>query len=361
MTYNKLSVCLVTCYRTPGYVRVKSLEAGLLANDVDLSIVRNKQRSCLRYIEVALKLIKNIIFVKPDIYFVTFRGYEILPIVLLVGIGKKVVFDEFVNLIGWTVFEHKKLKQNSFATRSLTSGYRFLLKRTTRIILDTKSHAEYSASLMKLPIGKYQSVPVGTDEEVFNSLKSLRKDNGKFQVLYYGSMLPLHGIDYVIESAVNLQNRKDIEFSLIGGGTALRRSVDVAISKGANIKYQKWVPYAELPQVIADADICLGGPFGGTTQSQFVVTGKTIQFLRMGKPVIVGKNKESGVFKDKINVLIIDQASSKSLEKAIVWAYKNKKSIKKIGKNGIKLYNDCFSNKVVAKSIEKLLDSIRYR
>lgn len=358
MTHKKLSICLVTCYRTPGYVRVKSLEAGLLANNVDLSIIRNKQRGYLRYIEVALKLVKIRFSVNPDIYFVTFRGYEILPLVLLIGIGKKVVFDEFVNLIGWTVYEHKKLEQGSFAARLFTSLYRFLLKRTTKIVLDTKSHTEYSASLMNLPIDKYQSIPVGTDENIFNSMKSLRKEDGKFQVLYYGSMLPLHGIDYVIKAAMNLRQRRDIQFLLIGGGDELRRSVDSAVTKGANIEYQKWVPYVDLPQVIANADICLGGPFGGTTQSEVVVTGKTIQFLRMGKPVIVGKNKESGVFKDKVNAIVVDQASAESLEKAIIWAYRNKKSIKKIGQNGIKLYDDSFSNKVVSKSIAKLLDSI---
>jgi glycosyltransferase involved in cell wall biosynthesis len=211
---------------------------------------------------------------------------------------------------------------------------------------------------MDLPIDKYHSIPVGTDETLFNITNSTRTDNDKFQVLYYGNMLPLHGIEYVIESAISLKDHKEIEFLLIGGGIQLRQNIDIAISKGANIKYQKWVPYKELPQVIADADICLGGPFGGTTQSQFVVTGKTIQFLRMGKPVIVGKNMESAVFIDKVNALIIDQASSLSLEKAIIWAHQNKERIINIGHNGMELYENCFSNKVVSKSIASLLDSI---
>jgi glycosyltransferase involved in cell wall biosynthesis len=233
-----------------------------------------------------------------------------------------------------------------------------LLKKTAKIVLDTQSHAEYSSSLMELPIEKYHSIPVGTDEGIFKFQANSRKDNDKFQVLYYGNMLPLHGIDFVIESAISLRAQKGIEFLLIGGGKQLQQSIDMAISKGANIKYQKWVPYQELPQVIAAADICLGGPFGGTTQSQYVVTGKTIQFLRMGKPVIIGRNKESDVFIDRVNALVVDQASSLSLEEAITWACKNKESILKIGTNGMELYRNCFSNKVVSKSIAQLLDSL---
>lgn len=353
----KLSVCLVTCYRDPDYIRVKTLEAGLTANNVKLSIVRNKRRGVLRYIEVALKLVKVRFSVNPGIYLVTFRGYEILPLVLLIGMGKKVIFDEFINLVEWTVYEHKKIKPNSLNERLLTVFYRFLLKRTTKIILDTDSHTRYSADLMNLPIERYQAIPVGTDEKVFKATRRLPKDSSKFQVLYYGSMLPLHGAEYVIQAAMDVKER-NIEFLLIGGDAKFRHDVDIAISKGANIKYKNWVPYAKLPQAIADADVCLGGPFGDTIQSQLVITGKTAQFLRMGKPAIVGKNKESTVFNDKVNAIIVDQASAGALEEAIMWSYRNQESLNMIGRDGIKLYDTYFSSKVVARDISKLLDSI---
>lgn len=356
MTENKPSVCLVTCYRDPGYIRVKTLEAGLIANDCSLFIVRNKQRGVLRYAEVVIKLVKTRFSINPDVYIVTFRGYEILPFVLLIGIGKKIVFDEFINLVEWTVYEHKKIKSDSLAERLLTTIYRFLLNKTTKIITDTNSHAEYSARLMNIPISKYQAIPVGTDEMIFKGMKP-SLDDSKFQVMYYGSMLPLHGVEHVIQTAIGLKDH-NIEFLLIGGNAELQNDINDAIEKGANIKYKKWVPFAELPQVIANADVCLGGPFGNTVQSQFVITGKTVQFLRMGKPVIVGRNKESNVFDDKVNVLIVNQADPKSLGQAIVWSYKNQKSLEKIGENGTKLYDSNFSSQVVANCITKLLDSI---
>ncbi len=353
----KPSICLVTCYKDPGYIRVRSLEAGLLANGIDLLIVRNSRRGIIRYFEVILKLIITRFSTNPDVYFVTFRGYEILPFVILIGLGKKIVFDEFINLVEWIVYEHKKLKQGSFAEKLLMFVYGFLLKRTTLIITDTLSHAEYSSKLMNIPIEKYQYIPVGTDEKVFRDVKKTRKDD-KFQVLYYGSMLPLHGIDFVIDAAVEMKRYGNIEFLLIGGNAGLQDSVSGAIKQGANIKYKKWVPFEQLPQIIADSDVCLGGPFGDTVQSQFVVTGKTIQFLRMGKPVIIGKNRESKAFINKINSLIVDQADEASLRDAIIWAYKNQGKLRKISKNGSGLYEKNFSSHVVADDISKLLNSI---
>jgi len=361
MTHNIVKtskkICLVTCYKDPNYVRVKTLEAGLRLNDVDLTIVRNNHKGILRYPEVVLQLIKTRITINPDAYIVTFRGYEILPVVLLIGFGKKVIFDEFINLIEWIVYEHKKLKSNSLRIWFIKAVYKLFLKSTTLIITDTNSHARYSAELMGIPIEKYQSVSVGTDETISNNKKLSGKKNNSFQIIYYGSMLPLHGIEYVIQAAIEVADN-NIEFFLIGGGHDVQRDIRSAISKGARIKYKKWVPYDKLSALITNADVCLGGPFGNTVQARFVITGKTFHFLRMGKPVIVGRNLESKVFDDKVNALLVDRANTESLRNVIMWAYHNRKEIGKIGINGKKLYNTSFSNHAIAQDIAELLEAI---
>lgn len=354
--YNMPSICLVTCYRNPTYIRVKTIEAGLKYNKVkNIIVVKNSKRGLLRYFEVVLKLIKARILHNPDLYFVTFRGYEILPFVLLIGLGKKIVFDEFINPIEWVVYEHRKIPKGSVGERVLINIYKSMLKRVDTIVTDTVSHAMYSANLMKLPLSKYQTVTVGTDEENFKSLRSNKKD-GKFQVLYYGSMLPLHGIEHVIQAAIDMKDDEMIEFLLIGGGDGLKTDIDTAISKGANIKYKKWVSYEKLPRVIANSDVCLGGPFGDTIQSRFVITGKAIQFLRMGKPVIVGKNEESVIFKDKIDAMIIDQGSAEAIKNAIKWLYENPDKMKSMSNHGVVLYEKLFSSIVLKKDMAKLLN-----
>jgi len=355
MTHKKPSVCLVTCYRDPYYVRVKTLEAGLIANNVKLSIARNRQRGVLRYAEVILKLIKIRFSVNPDIYFVTFRGYEILPFVLLIGIGKKVVFDEFINLVEWTVYEHKKLKLGGVGDKLLRLVYGFLLKRTAKILTDTASHAELSAGIMGLSSSRYKTIPVGTNEQVSKNVELSIKNDKKFQVIYYGSMLPLHGIGYVIRAAFELKDTSDIEFLLIGGSDKLQENIQDAISKGANIVYKKWVPFEQLSQVIADADVCLAGPFGDTVQSEYIITGKAYHFLSMKKTCIIGENKESHIFTDKKNALVVGQASATELAKAVKWSFDNRSKLPDIGRAGYKLYQSKLSNKVIARQIKELL------
>ena len=349
-------ICLITCYKQPDYIRAKTLRSAFGdINNIDLIVVKNKHTGLLRYIEVIYKVIKVRFTKNPDLYFLTFRGYEILPFVRLLTLGKPLIFDEFINLVEWVVYEHKKIKQNSLLAKILYSNYRFWLKKVNLITIDTVSHAKYSADLMKLPIDKYIPLIVSTDEQTFDGLKvATKRYKGPFSVFYYGNMLPLHGIEVVLQAMRNLKGQ-NIELCLIGGNKNVQQMVEKAERDGANIKYETWVPFTKLPIYMQMADVCLGGPFGGTVQSQFVITGKTYQLLQMGCPTIIGRNMESGIFVDKKDALIVEQSNPSELAKVILWAKNHSTELGEIGKNGKKLYQNKLSNRRLTEQLNLLL------
>ena len=349
-------VCLVTCYNQPDYIRARTLRMAFGdVKNVKLIVVKNKHTGLLRYIEVLWQLIIVRITKQPDLYFLTFRGYEMLPFVRLITFGKPLIFDEFINLVEWVVYEHHKFKASSLTTKALTGFYRFWLKSANLIVTDTQSHAEYSAKLMNTPLDKYVPLIVSTDEVTFGHIGQQSKSKaGLFKVFYYGNMLPLHGVDIAIEAMVLLKDQ-GIELTLIGG----KGKIDVAVEKarlaGAVIDYKTWVQFNDLPHYIEQADVCLGGPFGGTTQSQFVITGKTYQFLQMGRPVIVGANLESGIFTDKDNAIVVEQADAEALAGAILWSKQHPIQLDKIGESGKRLYQEKLSIKFLTKQLNLLL------
>ena len=350
----KPSICIVTCYRQPDYVRAAALRQGLRASGVfrEVIVVKNRRTNAGRYLEVIMALLKVRLRQNPDAYMLTFRGYEMLPIVLLLGLGKKVVYDELINPVEWFVYEHRWFREGSLAARLLRAMYGWLGRRTSAIIADTPSHAAYSAELLGLPQGKYWTIPVSTDETLFNKLTHQPHDG--FRVLYYGSMLPLHGVDYVIEAALELADRPDITFHIIGGKAALAGRVQRAIERGARITYDSWIPYEQLPVVMAGSDLCLGGPFGDTVQAQFVVTGKTYQFLAAGLPVVVGANRESDGFIDKQTALVVPLADTRALVGAIRWAEAHPQELRHMAANGRELYEAQYSSARVAEELRRL-------
>lgn len=351
-------VCLITCYKYPDYIRAKTLRSAFSNIDsVNLVVLKNNHTGFLRYPEVLWKLIVIRITKHPDLYFLTFRGYEMLPFVRLITLGKPLIFDEFINFIEWAIYEHHKIKENSLIAKILYGFYRFWLNSTNLITTDTMSHAKYSSKLMNIPLEKYVPLIVSTDEQTFDGVEESKIGKTDiFKVFYYGSMLPLHGVEIVIETMKLLKKHK-IELTLIGGKQHVGELVKGAKLDGVKINYKTWVPFEKLPIYMNQADLCLGGPFGGTVQSQFVITGKTYQFLQMGKPVVVGKNQESDLFTNKKDSLVIEQANPQALAEAILWADQHSIDLVKIGKAGRELYQNYLSNQQLAKQLTIMLSN----
>lgn len=357
-------ICVITCYKHPDYVRGEVLAAAIEHNP-GLTLVRlkNRHKGILRYPEVLIRLIAIRLRQRPDAYILTFRGYEILFFVRIITVGRKLIFDEFINPIEWAANEHQKISHNWLISFSRFI-YRLLLRSAGAILSDTKAHAQLSSDLMSMRRQRFYVVPVGADEKVFKPKPADTKDKD-FEVFFYGNMLPLHGMKYILEAlktSLAEHSSSGLKVTLIGG-KGNRKMIDMIedfiTSNGldSEITYMHWADYKELPEYIARADLCLGGPFGNTPQAKRVITGKTFQFLAMGKPVLIGENKENDLFKDKANCLIVKQGSARPITDAIGWALKNRAGLADIGRNGRKLFEEEFSEVVIAKKLSEIINN----
>ncbi|HVI60854.1 MAG TPA: glycosyltransferase, partial [Candidatus Saccharimonadales bacterium] len=259
---------------------------------------------------------------------------------------KPIVFDELINFTEWLV-EHRRLTEGSRPYRLFRRWNAWLVKRCRFILADTAAHAEYSSKLNMLSIDRYRVLPVCADETVFRPATTPAGPRQPFTVVYYGSMLALHGLEYVLRAAERLKDRPDIEFRLIGGKPAVAQACREAAEAGARVRHEQWVAFEKLPAIVAGAGLVLGGPFGGTLQSRFVVTGKTYQALAAAAPVLVGQNEVHDGFADKRNCLMVPQADPAALAAAVSWAAEHPAELAKIGPAGRQLYEERFSQAVV--------------
>ncbi len=351
-------VAVVTCYKQPDYVRAVVLRQAIAKiPGTKLYVVKNTRLSILRYFEVLWSVAKLRVRANPDTYIITFRGYEILPFMRLLCLGKQLVYDELVNPIAWATREHNKVSSTGVLSWLGRQLYKLTLAGNVQILADTPQHAAYSAKVTGLPLGRFTVVPVGTDEATFKlPTKKQTVSRSGFKVFYYGNMLPLHGIGYVCQAAEILAKRgKDIEFVLVGGGVETEQTIKQSVEKGALITYERWVDYKKLTNYIYQSSVCLGGPFGVTEQSAVVVTGKAYQFIACGAPTVVGEIPDQTLFKDKDNCLLVKRGSAKSIADALLWAYEHPKQLQLIGQSGRKLYEKHFTSSQIAKILEPLI------
>src|SRR5665213_977220 len=224
-----VKIAVITCYKQNDYVRARSLRTAFAAvPGVETLVIRNRQTGMLRFLEVPVKILAARWRQKPDVYVITFRGYEMLLFMVLTFIRKPIIFDELVNFTEW-MEEHERLKPGTLRYRLFRRWYANLAKHCRFILADTDAHARHSAHLNRLDIGRYRTIPVGTDETVFHPRLSKPAGKRPFTVFYYGNMLPLHGLSYVLEAAVLLKDQPDINFRCVGG----KHSKDVALACAA--------------------------------------------------------------------------------------------------------------------------------
>lgn len=359
---SKITVCYVLSYKHPKYVRSLVLLDLLRSHDhITVVEARNTTKSILRYPQTLLKLLYLRLTKQPDIYVLGFRGYEVFLPVRLLTIGKPLVYDEFINLYDWFVHEHKKLSHKSFLASFLRAYSKLTLDLSQKVLTDTKLNAEFSSRVHTLNPDKFVSIYVGTDETTFDNPNATDKTANKtFEVFFYGNMLPLHGVEQLLEAISKLKDRP-IHFTIVGGkGGRYEKVIRNFLHehKRSKMTYRSWVNYEDLPGLIAEADLCLGGPFGGTSQGSKVITGKTFQFLAMSKPVLIGRIDEETGFKDGVNCLEIEQGSAEVLADKILWAFKQRKQLPEIGQAGKKLYEQRFSRTAQKHILADVIDDL---
>jgi glycosyltransferase involved in cell wall biosynthesis len=351
-----MKIAIISCYDQIDYIRARTLRTAFAAvPGVETLIIKNKHKGLLRYLEVPCKLLVARFRHRPDTYVITFRGYEVLPFTLLVKGRRPLIFDEYINAAEY-LYEHGRLKSGSRTDKLFRSLYSWLLKRCRFVLADTEAHARLSSELTGLPISQYKTVAISTDESVFFPTRS--KPKKQFTVFYYGVMKKLHGLEHVLKAAVELAGHPDIKFEIGGDKGENQAAVDSAISQGANINYRSWYPFEQIPKIGSSAGLNLGGPFGNTTQSQYIITTKTFQFLALGAPVLIGRNKVNEGFKDRVNCLVVPQADADAIKSAILWAKQHPKELSKIASAGRQLYESHFSQQIINEKIAKLVKDL---
>ena len=361
-----MTILVVSCYHDVDYVRARTLREGVKKiPGVHMVPVRNKRKNLLRYPEVLVKLYKAKKEHTPAAILLTFRGQEILPLVLLLAWKTPVIFDEFIVPIAYATHEKhaRSFKTSLYHTlaRFGTPLYNYCLRRCITILSDTKAHAELGARASHSNLSKYLAVPVGTNEVLFKPRKGKTpSEKETFDFFFYGTMQPLHGINVLLHAAEKLKDKPHIRFVIAGATGRFKKAVTVAQAAGANVTLLPWVPFKELPDLMRNADVVLGGPFGGTRQAHHVVTTKTYQALACEKPVIIGESQATNeYFVHRHNALVVPQKDADSLARACVWAYVHQNECKAIAEKGRKLFEKSFSTDAIAEVLTPLVGSLR--
>ncbi len=236
-----------------------------------------------------------------DAILVPYPGHLDMPLARLLAsrLGVPLLFDPFVSLHDTAVGDRRLFAAGSWQARACLALDRLALGLADRVLADTADQGVLYAAIAGLEPARVATVPVGADDAVFrpHPAHAGRADGeaddaqvpGRpvarpLEVLFYGTMIPLHGVEVIVRAAKLLEDEPGLRFHLVGSGQVPVERL-IAEVNAANVRWTPGVPYEALPDLLANAAISLG-IFADTPKAARVVPHKVYEAAAMARPVV---------------------------------------------------------------------------
>lgn len=196
---------------------------------------------------------------------------------------RKLIFDPLVSRYETRVLDRGDAEEGSAQAKYNWNIDRITMRMSDMVLADTDAHAQFYIREFDVDEKKVKTLYLGYDDTVFGVLPG-REPDGFFRILFYGSFLPLHGTEVIVEAARLLDD--GFRFRIVGSG----QTMDEFRARAEGIDSDKIelsgnVPEADLPGLISGADVVLG-VFGTTPKTKMVIPNKVYQAMACGRPVL---------------------------------------------------------------------------
>ena len=347
----KLTVCYFGTY-TAKYSRNSILISGLKKNEVDVVECKTIRGGFLKYIDLTIKhwRIRN----KYDVMIVGFQGIQAVILAKLLT-RKTIIFDAFASIYDSMVMDRKSVKTGSFAARYYWWLDKISMTLADIILFDTNEHINYASKEFGIKKEKFRRIFVGADTGIFYPVKK-ENHSKNFQVFFYGSFLPLQGIDHIVKAAKLLEKEKDIVFEIVGWGLEKEKIMRLFNSlKLDNLFFVGGLNKELLREKIAEADLCLG-IFGDTNKTKRVIPNKVYDYVAMRKPVVTADTSAIRELFEDGELMLVKVSDHISLANAIMTIKNNREMAESLAQKGYQKFLKFATPSILG---ERLLEIIK--
>ena len=304
--------------------------------------------SAARLARAELRLLR-----KPDVDFdvmiVGYPGHFDMPRARRVAGHRPVVFNPLLSLYDSIVLDRGRWRDGSLPARVLAAIDRRAMRLADLTIADTEAHAEYFVDLASIDRSKVEVCFLGAEEPLFRPGWERRDD---FHCLFFGKMIPLHGLDVIIEAA---RIAPEIPFRIAGTGQ-LEGLLESNLP--SNLDWVKWVDHDRIPQELWAAG-CALGIFGTTEKALRVIPNKAYEALACGTPLVTSDTRASREFLvDGESALLVPPGDPAALATAIRRIAADPALAERLSKGGLDLYRRRASEAVLGQRWRALVENV---
>mgnify|MGYP001221189191 FL=1 len=304
------------------------------------------------YIEALLKKIKRTDFV----WVPCFRQRDILSASKwCLNKNIKLIIDPLISSWDKQTYEKERIL-NQKQSDALKKKESFLFNKADFVLADTNLHANLFQKKLCVDKNKIFTVYVGAEDSLFNNLPSKNNTKKKFEILFYGSFIPLHGSEIIIKAAKSFKKNNNVHWTMLGAGPDLYKCK--ALAKNCpNIFFEEKIEYTKLASRIKKADLLLG-VFGNSNKAGNVIPNKVFQSLASGKTIVTRKSNAypKKLLKLDNGIIFIEPNNPKALNNAVLKITEDKRFLTKSNAQAKIIYDTYFSEKIIREQLKKMLE-----
>ena len=294
-----------------------------------------------------------------DIMMIPWRGILSLPLAKIIH-KKPIIYFPAFSIYDTLVNDRKIIKKNSLKAKFVHFVDKLACKWSDLVVLESTEEINYFVKEYGLPKEKFRQYPLSADESIFYPQTPKNQTTKKFVVLFFGSFIPLHGVETIVNAALILKKYGDICFRICGKGQTMEK-IENMIEKNnlTNVKLLGLLPKENLLDNIKESDVCLG-IFGDTLKARKVVTNKVYQILASKKSLITMESPASleAHLEDKKNCILVPTANPEKLAEAILFLRNDPMKRQQIAEEGYKTFSEHLSIEATGKKLLKFVQEL---
>lgn len=320
LQYIKNKRVLFITTKNPDYIRNTQEIALIAEHAAAYTVIASAHTSYPRRLLAIYRRLFTMRIGDYDTIFLGFAPQLILPLFVWKFRNVNIVEDFFISMYDTLCCDRCRFRPDSSIGRLLHKIDTQTLAAADAVFCDTHAHAQYFIDEFQAEPDKLITMYLHADTNIYHPMTVTRPKEleGKCIVLYFGNILPLQGIDVVLDAFRLLDQYANLYFICIGPIQDDKLSAPRPIS--SSIRYIDWLSQEDLARCIAMADLCMAGHFNGHIgKARRTIPGKAYIYQAMQKPMILGDSPANHeLFKESNDILFVEMGNSHALANGII-------------------------------------------
>lgn len=324
-----------------------------------------------------LNLILLLLYVLASIYFIAqskivfvlamnFQTRNFIQMFIAKLLRKKIIVDYYISCYDTLVNDRKTVDKESFSSKVLLIKDKLLMNLSDKVIFLNNAEKKYYQDVIDINLPETKNIicPLVVDSKTDFYLKNKKvwkrnKISDDFTICWWGSYIPLHGLDKIIETFTFLTHMP-VKLFIFGNNEQASsvykdKIANLGLSEKVTIKNDFTFNNGKLQYFLENnCDLALGN-FGDSRKAKTVLVNKVVDCLAMGLPCLTMKTKASSDLLPD-NTIFYAEPTPEGIAEKIVYIINNPDESKQVGSNGYHVYKEIFSPEVFTRNIRSLLE-----